>query len=408
MKTYLKLAWRNIWRNRRRTLITASAIVFAVMLSVLMQSLNRGSHEVMLANMLRFSTGYMQLQDYRYDDEPSLDNAFAYDQQMRERVLQADDRIANAVPRLETFMLAANDQSSRGAVVFGVEPEKEDRFNQLGNRIVAGRFFRVDESAAVIGEGLAGRLQLEVGDTLALIGQGRFGMSASGLFEIAGLIEHPLQKMNDQVVFLPLPAAQELLSAEDHISALLIAPRQKRQTDAVAASLRTEFADDQLAVLTWPEMLPELLQLFEFDLAAPRMFSVILYIVIGFGFFGTVLTMTMERLREFGVLLSVGMKRGRLAMVVLIETLLISLIGVLTGMGAAWLLIYYLHHHPIVLRGDAAQAVIDMGWNPVLPVSFAADQFYTQALAVLVIALVVFLFPLLKILRLNILDAARS
>ncbi len=408
MLTYFKLAWRNIWRNRRRTFITVSAIIFAVIVAVFMQSMNRGSHEMILDNMVRFSTGYVQLQDYRYEDESSLDNSFYYDDSVRERVLEADQNIDMILPRIETFMLAANDAATRGSILLGIDPEKEHRFNELKNRLTDGRFFDKDDSAVMLGAGLAERLHLTVGDTLVLMGRGRFGMSASGLYEIVGLLEFPLRDLNNQVVLMPLPEAQFLLSADGHITSLLIAPHQERHTGSVARSLNEKFADDELAAYTWDELLPELLELFEFDLAVPNLLTVVLYIVIGFGFFGTILTMTMERLREFGVLLSVGMKRGKLALVVFLETLFISVIGVLTGVVVSWLIIYYFHRNPIELTGDAAQAVIDMGWDPVLPMSFAADQFYTQGFFVFTVAMIVFLFPLVKIVTLNILEAARS
>ncbi len=406
MTTYLKLAWRNIWRNRRRTLITVSAIVFAVLAAIVMQSMNRGSYEVMIDRMVSFTTGYLQIQDYRYDDETSLDNAFFYDEALREQVLAADSRIVRVVPRLETFMLAANDVSTRGSLVFGIDPDKEEAFNQISSYLVEGRFPGADEHMVVLGSGLADRLQLGVGDTLALIGQGRFGMSASGLFEITGLIEHPIRDMNNSVVFLPIRPAQELLSAEDHITGLLISIGQARQTNAVAAAVRQALDDDELMVFTWPELMPELLELMEMDLAVPRLLTLVLYVVIGFGFFGTVLTMTMERLREFGVLLSVGMKRAHLCGVLLVETLIISVMAVTAGILLSWGLLKLID--PIALSGDAAQAVEDMGFDPVIPMSFAPDQFFIQGLYVFLIALVVFLFPLVKILRLNILEAARS
>lgn len=405
---YAKLAWRNIWRNRKRTAITVSAIVFAAVAAIFMQSLNRGSHEMMLDRSVRFHTGYLRLQDVRYDDEPSLDSAFALDDALRERLRQPEPQIAGIVPRIETFMLAANGEAARGALLFGIDPDAEHRFNGLRDRLSRGRFVTAGDSrAAVIAEGLAERLGLDVGDTLALIGQGRFGMSASGLFEIAGIIAHPLRDMDRQAVYLPLDAAQHLLSAEGHVTAALLEPSHPRHVDTLAEALRAELDGESFEVLTWEQMLPELLELFEFDLATPRFLTLVLYIVIGFGFFGTVLTMTLERTREFGMLLSIGMRRGRLAMVIALETLFIAVIGVAAGLAAAWGLLFYFHHNPITLTGDAAQAVKDMGWEPVLPMSFAPDQFTTQGFFVFTIAFLVFLFPLIKIFRLNILESAR-
>jgi len=406
MATFIKLAWRNLWRNKRRTIITVTAIMFAVLAAVFMQSINRGSYEVMIDRMVSFNTGYIQVQDYRFDDESSLDNSFYYDEELRDKVLNADGRIDKIVPRIETFMLAANDVSTRGAVVLGIDPDKEHEFNEIRNILAEGRFFESGEQSVVLGQGMANRLQLSVGDTLALMGQGRFGMSASGLFEITGIVDHPIRDFNNQVVYLPLDTAQELLSADDHVTSVLITLQNERHTDPVAASLKSELDGGELVVYTWPELMPEILELMEMDLAVPRLLTVVLYIVIGFGFFGTVLTMTMERLKEFGVLLSIGLKRLGLASILFLETLLFSLMGVLFGLGFAWSILKLID--PINLSGEAAQAVIDLGFDPVIPMSFAPDQFYTQGFYVFIIAMIVFLFPLIKISRLNILEAARS
>ncbi|AXI99424.1 ABC-type transport system, involved in lipoprotein release, permease component [Cyclonatronum proteinivorum] len=402
------LAWRNLWRNRKRSLITISAIVFAVFAAIMMQSLNRGSHEIMIDNMVRFHTGYVQVQDVHFDEEASLDNAFFWDEALQDEIRQAHPRVGLLIPRIETFMLAGNDHSTRGALVLGVDAEAEQQFNGLKDLLAEGRFFEPDERKAVISEGLANRLQLAAGDTLLLIGQGRYGMSANALYEISGILRHPLRDLNNQTVYLPLSEAQFLLSADDHITALLLDIDADRHKQSVANALNERFRDDELIAYTWPEMIPELLQLLEFDLAGAYFLGAVLYLVIGFGFFGTILTMTMERMREFGMLVSVGMRRGRLAVVVFLETLLLSIIGVLAGMGVSWLLLLYLHFNPIQLTGDLAEMVVEMGWEAVLPVSFAADQFYMQGVIVFGIAMVVFLFPLLKIFRLNVLEASRT
>ena len=408
MNTYFKLAWRSIWRNKRRTLITISAIVFAVVASVFMQSINRGSHELIVDNMTRFQTGYIQIQDYRYDDEASLDNSFYYDDELEAKIQSLDDRIELVLPRIETFMLAANEGATRGAVVFGVELEKEHRFNELKNRLIDGRFFQEREDAVVISQGFSNRLGLSTGDTLALIGQGRFAMSASGLFEIVGIMEHPLPDLNNQSVYMSLSSAQYLLSANDHVSAVLIGLDRERSTEPVAEILKNELGEAELKVFTWPELMPELLELLEFDLVGAYLMSYILYIVIAFGFLGTILTMTLERIKEFGILISVGMARGRLAFTLFLEVFLISISGVLIGTGLAWLLLYYFYLNPIELTGELAETVIDMGWEPVLPMSFAPDQFYSQAIIVFVIALAIALYPAFKVIKLDVIKASRA
>jgi len=388
-------------------MITVSAIIFAVLAAVFMQSMNRGSHEMMIDNMVRFHTGYVQIQDFRYQEESSLDNAFLFTEDLREKLQHIEPRLEGVIPRIETYMLAGNDHATRGAMVLGIDPDKEHLLNGIRNHVSQGRFFEADEQKAVITEGLARRLELQVGDYLLLLGQGRFGMSANALVEISGIVRHPIREMNLQTVFLPLQEAQFILSAEEHVTALLLLPERERHATRIASVLNNKVQDDELIAYVWPELIPELLQLLEFDLVGAYFMSAVLYLVIGFGFFGTVLTMTLERLHEFGVLISVGMKRSKLAIILFLETIFISVIGVILGILCSYLLILYFHINPIELTGDIAEMIVEMGWEPYLPMSFAADQFYTQGFIVFIIAMIVFLFPMLKVMKLNVLEAMR-
>ncbi len=405
---YLKLAWRNIWRNKRRTIITVSSIMFAVVFALFLESIERGAHDLMIDNMTRFHTGYMQVQDYRYKSEPSLDNAFYYDNNITDWIGENGHRIDFTIPRIETFMLAAGEEQTRGAIVMGTDLARENRLNDLEDRLVDGRFFERGDGSVVLGNGLADRLNLSVGDTLVLLGQGRFGMTAAGKFEVAGLIRHPLRDMNNQIVYLSLPDAQWLLSAEDHITALLVTPDHVRYTGPVVETLRSGFDNDELRVLTWQEMMPELLEALEFDRAGTRVMMIILYVVIGFGIFGTILTMTLERLREFGILLSVGMHRLKLALVVFIETFFISILGVLSGFILGFFILLYFHFNPIRLSGDMEEVVREWGIEPIMPAALAPDIFLWQGIIIFSLATVICLYPGIKIFTLNILDSARN
>lgn len=405
---YVKLAWRNIWRNRRRTLITMSSIMFAVVFALFIESLERGAHNLMVDNMTDFHTGYLQVQDYRYEDEPSLDNAFQFNPDIKEQILASSETIDFIVPRIETFMLAASEEQTRGAIVLGIKPSAEQQLNSLKERITEGSFFEPEERGAVLGEGLAGRLKIGVGDSLALLGQGRFGMTASGLYEITGLLNHPLQEMNNQVVYISLQDAQWMLSAEDRITHLLINPEHISETELLAEKLKSELPNDELRILTWKEMMPELLEALEFDRVQTRFFMLVLYVVIGFGIFGTILTMTLERLREFGILLSVGMQRMKLGAVVFIETFFISILGILSGFGLGLIILFYFSYNPIVLKDDVAEIMLEFGLQPIIPVAISPEIFFWQGFIVFLITTVICFYPTLKIAYLDILDAART
>lgn len=404
---YLKLAWRNIWRNKRRTLITVSSIMFAVVFALFLESIERGAHNAMINNMTRFHTGYVQVQDFRFKDEPSLDNAFHYDNSLSE-LITGTESVEFTIPRIETFMLAAGAEITRGAYVLGIDPDREHQLNEMKERLTEGRFFEPGDGTAVVGEGLAARLNLAVGDSLVLLGQGRYGMTASGLYEISGLFRHPTREMNNQLVYLSLPDAQWLLSAENHITALLVTPTHVGDTESVAKRLQTVLDGEELSVLTWREMIPELVEALEFDRASTRLIMGILYVVIGFGIFGTILTMTLERLREFGILLSVGMKRVKLAFVVFIETFFITILGVLAGFVLGIFPILYFHFNPIEIGGDMKEMAAEWGIEPVMPAALAPDIFLWQGLIIFILTTVICFYPTIKILTLNILDASKQ
>ena len=381
--------------------------MFAVIFALFLESLEQGAHDVMIDNMTRFHTGYIQVQDFRFEEESSLDNAFYYRQDLSSRIIR-NESVDYTIPRIETFMLAAGAEITRGAFVLGIDADREDRLNNLRDRLIDGRFFEPGDEKAVVSEGLASRLNLAVGDSLVLLGQGRFGMTAAGLFEISGLMRHPTREMNNQLVYLSLPDAQWLLSAEDHITALLVTPHQARNTEAVASELRTELENEDLAVYTWRDLIPELVEALEFDRAQSRLMMGILYVVIGFGIFGTILTMTLERLREFGILLSVGMQRIKLAFVVFIETFFITILGVLSGFVLGTLPVLYFHFNPIVLGDDMEELVAEWGIEPIMPTAISGEIYLWQGLMVFILTTIICFYPTIKILTLKILEASKT
>jgi ABC-type lipoprotein release transport system permease subunit len=379
--------------------------MFAVVAALFMESLGQGTRQQLLDNMTSFQTGYIQIQDYRYQDEPSPDNAFLYSDSLEQEILSSHEDINCLIPRIESFMLAAGEEITRGALVIGIDIEKEDQFNQLRDRLTEGEFSRAGQQNAVLGEGLAERLNLAVGDTLVLLGQGRFGITASGLFEVSGLIEYPIREMDNQIVYLSLEDMQWMISAEELITNLVVVPEYPDQVNQIATSISQTVSENELRVLTWQEMMPELIEAIEFDELSGRIMLWILYVVIGFGIFGTILTMTLERRREFGILLSVGMYRRKLAFTVFIETFFISILGVFSGFTLGSLVILYFYINPIEFTGDMAELMNDFGFEATMEVSFSPEIYFLQGAAIFIITTIICLYPTLKIARMNILES---
>lgn len=407
MKTFITLAWRNIWRNKRRSYINIASVLFAVLLAIAADSFERGSYELMIDNMVKFSTGYIQVQDVLYDEEPSIDNAMLYDEALQEKLDEFGSDIEYTVPRIQNFALAATDNRTRGAFIMGIDPKSEDRFNKLSENLVEGEFLKDGDRAVMLAAGFSDILGLGIGDTLILIGQGFQGVSAAGMFPVKGIVKLSVPDMNNNTVYMPIATAQWFYGAEGRLTSLIIMPVKPAQTTRLTNSLNKNLDGEWYVAHNWQYLLSDLLKMMKMDMAGSRMITYILYIVIGFGLFGTVLTMMLERLKEFAMLISIGMKRYQLAIVCFFETLFMSFIGVIVGTVLTYPILLYFNINPIPLKGEMAELIEEYGFEAVMPTSVTPDIFINQIIIVFLLALIIGLFPVYKVFRLKVVDAVK-
>ncbi len=408
MKTLLTLAWRNLWRKKRRTFITLSSVMFATILAIVLMSMISGMQEQMVDSIVRNTTGYLQIQDVLYHDEPSMDHALEYGDEVKDALAAFPEEISYTVPRIGGFALAAKDMGTRGVMVNGIDPEKEDRMNDLSSNMVKGEMFTIDDDYAVIAEGLASLLEVEPGESIVLLGQGFQGMTAVGTYRIGGFIEFFMPEQNNTMVYLPLKQAQYFFAAPDRLTNLIIMTEDEDIVPELARNLENNLDPEWYTVKTWEELMPDKLAAFEAREAQVAIFAWVLYIVVGFGIFGTIMTMLFERLREFGILLSIGLKRLQLAAICMIETLIISFLGVFAGVTAGFLIVLRLHLNPVRLGDELGDIMIDMGFEPVFSFSIAPDIFLYQGMVIFFIALIVGLYPVTRVLRMDMVHASRN
>ncbi len=404
----IKLAWRNLWRKKRRTLITASSVMFAVVLAIFLMSMVNGMKQQMVDSIISNTTGHLQIQDVLYHDEPTIDHAMEYSQEVKDAVAARGDAIQYTVPRIEGFCLASKEVSSRGVYLTGIIPEKENPMNDLSSRLVEGDMFTPDDEFVVIARGVATQLDLNLGDTIVMLGQGFQGMTAAGKYPVGGIVEFPLPDMNNTMVYLPLTEAQLFFAAPERLSSLILMLGNPGQADEMERLIQQDLDDEWYTTKTWEELMPDKVAAFEARDAQVRIFAWVLYIVAGFGIFGTIITMMHERLRELGILLSIGLKRSKLAIICMLETLFISIIGVLAGVAVGFPIVYWFYRNPIQLGEDAGEAMIDYGLEPYMSFSIAPDIFIYQAITIFIIALIVGLYPVKKVFRLDMISAARK
>lgn len=370
-----------------------------------MRSLQVGAYENMIHNVT-FYYGFAQAHHEKYWDETNLQNTFIPDEKWIADA-KAHSNVNDLVPRLEGYALAASEKRTKAAAVTGVEIELEKELISFETKLREGSLFEKEDKSAILSTGLADYLNLGVGDTIVLLGQGYQAVSAAGKYPIVGLVEFGSPILNGRMVFLPLKEAQYLFNAENRLSSLILGIDNVRKNESTIAELR-EQTDGGLRIMGWKEMTPQLTQIIEMDNAIGMIALTILYLIIGFGIFGTILMMTRERIYEFGVLVSIGMKRWRLMAVMLLESLFISILGVICGIVVAYPVLLYFYFNPINLGNDLAEFGARYDIEPVLHFSLAPEIFWTQGFYVFIIAFIISFYPIYKISGLNVVKALRG
>lgn len=381
--------------------------MFAVMAAVSVSSLQSGVWDNMVNNVVNFYFGYAQVHQEGYWEDQSINKAFAVSDEVK--AIQTDNpEIKQLVPRVESFALASYESQTFGVLVIGTNPEAEQGMTGLQDRVREGDYFRADEDEVLVAVGVAEKLKLGVGDTIVLISQGYRGVNAAGKYVISGLVEFGSPELNKQMVYLPLETAQEFFGAEGLVTSVALDMESRKGLAQIVNNVKSSLPDGEYEVLDYKEMLPELLEAKEMDEASSKIVLWVLYLIIAFGIFGTILMMTKERQYEFGVLTSIGMNRWKLAFSVWMEVVLMGLLGAIMGMLVSLPIVLYLHYNPIRLTGDFASAYENMGLEPLMPMALDASIFWSQAVLIFVITTLLAVYPIWKIMQLKPVEAMRA
>ncbi len=401
-----RLAWRNLGRNRRRTLLTVAAVFFATFLMVLMRGLQLGTYDFFIRQSTRLSTGYLQVQHADYLDRQSLRQSFWLTDSLFARI-RTTRGVTGAAPRLETGGLISNRTTSYGVRLLGIDPSYEPAVTDFPSRIVAGRMPETNDPLEIVaGYRLLENLDASVGDTLVLLAEAYPGFLTSRFAVVVGALRIGHEVHDRSLVLLPLAALQDLLETGNRVTAVAVAVQRNADVPLVRDQLQA-WLNRPLVVRTWEDLMPELRQAIELDNISGLLFLFMLLILVAFGVLNTVLMSVLERSREFGMLLALGMPNARLLRVVLVEAVLMVLIGLVLGSAAGFAVNAYLIRHPITLGGELAQLYEYYGFLPILTSSVAPEIFLRTVLRVLAIAGIAIAYPLWHVLRLEPLKGIR-
>jgi len=473
MKEEFKIAWRNLWRNRRRTIITSASVFFAVFFAVIMRSYQLGSYDNMITNFIQSFTGYLQVQHVKYQDNPLIDYAFDYNDSTAAAILRIEN-VVSVTTHIESFTLASSGIQTKGVAVIAIDPITEKNFSDPESKLVKYRisdktvsrlkeagaipenilenvnknlgrsysssarlklelgltdeenerfvpeilrfaaltngYLSRDDDGILVSDKLASYLKVTVGDSIILIGQGYHGVSATGVFPVRGIIKMPSSEIDNKLIIMTIPTAQKFFDAAGKITSLVVnlTDKSNRTIKTAKANINELLPDKNTTARTWFELNPILYQQIQGDSQTGIAMLALLYFIIFFGIFGTVLMMVSERKREFGVLVAIGMQKKKLKRIVTIEMMLLGAIGLVGGLLASVPLILYFYYNPILLKGELANMMEDWGWEAVMPTAWFGPYFYWQALIVLIMVILATVYPLRKIGKMKEIEALKS
>ncbi|MBN2124703.1 MAG: ABC transporter permease [Deltaproteobacteria bacterium] len=405
------MAWRNIWRNPRRTLLTVSAIAFACVLLIFMLSFQFGSYETMINAAVKIQTGHFQVQDKRYrekrDIRHTVENPEAVD-----AVLDRTKGVAAYTHRAEAFSIVSSKDRTYGALVIGIDPVREAGVSTLKSLVRDGEYLsESDRARALVGRLLARNLKVGIGDELTLLGQGRDGSVAAAVVTVKGVYSSGQDDFDRAGIHITLHDFQEIYSMSGEVHQVVALVDALSNVSEIARRVQVEVkkleTGDDLVVLDWSEIMPGLKQAISMDLVSGLIFWLLLIIVVAFSILNTFLMAIFERKREFGVMMAIGTAPSRLTKIVLMESMFMTLVGIAAGIILGIVVTLYFEGHGIDI-GGAGELLKQYGISGRMYPKLSVLSTSIGPAMVFCITFLAALYPALKVRRLKPVEAMTS
>ena len=518
MNTFLNIAWKNIWRNKRRTLLTVAAIAFSISITLATMAMSDGSHDAMLRQAIELFTGYVQVHRIGYQDNPGIEKSFKLTPEITE-VLDKENLISGYSPRLQFGALIASEKNSMGAMVVGVIPSRESKVTVIGRKkMIEGEYLSDnDKNSIIIGNKLAENLNVKIGEDLVILTQGIDGSTGALRYKLKGIFRSGTDAMDRGITFIPLKNAQDLLLADGMVDSIAINTTDPKKVDSITEALRKGFGapifkkDDftdwgslteslktheeplkmlvwnaldssvkkiiedwksgeelndgaktkitaafnkilndrnfyneetfkgfaltdegeklkskgignlspdeiirfnrillqrifpfeiakkyQLEVMDWKQLMPEMVSYVKLDEYSGYLFLLVLIIVVIFGVLSAVFTSVLERTTEFGILLALGTKPRQVVLMVMLEALFLTTVGVFIGAGIGLAFSLYYVHHPIPLPESTSSMTSMYGMENVIYFAIYPEKMAIAVLLVTALSLLFSYYPAMK------------
>ncbi len=414
MNIEARLAWRNVWRNPRRTALSVAATVFAVFLVVFMVGMSTGAHEKMIEDAVRLASGHVAISGKGYRENTTLEQFVPWDGRVEAAVERVHD-VRGWAPRISSFALISLDDRSHGGMVLGVDPVREPTVTSFAQKVNEGRFVsdspEADRREVVLGRKLAEQLGASLGDQVLFYGVAYSLETAYELFTVVGTVALPDPRLERNLAIIHIDAASEFYVYEDRISEVAILAESAESVESLTVALSDALAGplgSALEIQDYAQMMPELVQLILIDDAGMYIMLVILIVVVGFGILNTILMAILERTRELGVVLALGLKPAALFRMVYLESMMLAGLGLIIGLLLSVPPLAWLHGVEFPIGGDIAKSVELWGMEPVITFKLTAANPIGSTLTIIFVALLAALYPAIKASRARPVDALRS
>lgn len=396
MNMVLKIAFRNIFRQKRRTLLTVLTMFGGFTLASFSIGWSDGTYNYVIDMFTRNQMGHIQIHREGYLDRPSLYKTVDNYEAVGERIIGLPEAEAWA-PRLYSSGLASLGDKTTGIRIIGIDPDLEDKATNFSKKIVDGKSLSGKAAReVVIGSGLATILKAAPGDRIVVVSQGADGSIANDLYTVTGIMESGDDLADQTSFYLHLADAQELLVLSGRVHEITVICSHLKEVLPLAARIETELNNTELAVAPWQEFARAFYQAMQADRQGTWIMLLIIILIVAVGVLNTVLMSVLERRREYGVLKAIGMRPFQIIGLIIIEVAVMAAISIIVGLGAGTLINYVLSIYGIPMPSPFTYGGIKFthAYSEVTALSL-----YLPALAVAFAAMLVSVFPALKAAR---------
>ena len=410
MKMIFAIAWRNLWRNKRRSILSILAVAFAVTIMLFMMAWQQGSYKDMIQNAVQVHTGYLQLQQMGYMKNKDMDKALRSVDGAKKLIARTEHVLAQA-PRINAPVLASFAQRTSGVMMFGIDPAKEAQVSTIGKVVKEGAYLAADDrQGALVGKILAKNLHIGLGDKIAFLGQGADGSMAAGLLTVRGLFSTGSPELDRSTMFAHIDTIDEAFAMYGGVHEIAVVIDDLKNLDKVVDNLAAGIETDKLegaVALSWDKVLPGVKQGIDADWQTAQVTYFILMMVVGFGIMNTFLMSFLERTREFGVLMSIGMRQWQIARLVFLEAMALTGFGIAVGLICGSAVTLFFQWYGITIPGTE-EMMAEYGMSATQYPALAFWLMRRVSLQIAGIAAVVALYPAIKVLFLRPVQALRA